>query len=130
ERSWDKERILTEYLNRLDYGDLQVGIAAASWHYFGKPPIDLSIAEAAFLAGLPKAPTRLNPHANLEGARERQRWILQRMLATGRISGSDFTRASEESLQLQPPGRAFAAPHFVDLLLQRRGLILPEGGEI
>ncbi|MGV3532051.1 MAG: penicillin-binding protein 1C [Chthoniobacteraceae bacterium] len=130
ERTWGKERILVEYLNRLDYGNLQVGIAAASWHYFGKPPIDLSIAEAAFLAGLPKAPTRLNPHADPAPARERQRWILKRMLATGRISGSEFTRSAEEALHLEAPGSAFAAPHFVDLLLQRRGIISPEGGEI
>src|SRR5690606_19577792 len=111
--------------NRLDYGNLQVGIASASSHYFGKPPIDLSIAEAAFLAALPKAPTRLNPHANPESARERQRWVLKRMLATQRLSESDFMRAAEEPLQIQAPGSAFAAPHFVDLLLQRRRLVSP-----
>ena len=59
EREWDKRRILEEYLNRLDYGNLQHGIAAASRFYFDKPPADLSAAEAAFLAGLPRAPGRL-----------------------------------------------------------------------
>ena len=50
ERKWAKERILSEYLNRLDYGNLQTGIAAASRYYFDKPPGDLSPAEAAMLA--------------------------------------------------------------------------------
>lgn len=62
ERQWSKKKILIEYLNRLDYGNLHVGIAAASHYYFAKPPSDLSAAEAAFLAALPQAPSRLNPH--------------------------------------------------------------------
>ena len=61
ERHWSKDRILEEYLNRLDYGDLQVGLASASVDYFEKPPSDLSAAEAAFLAAIPKAPSRLDP---------------------------------------------------------------------
>lgn len=130
ERAWSKDRILEEYLNRLDYGNLQVGIAAASRHYFGKPPSDLSVAEATFLAGLPKAPTRLNPHADPAPARERQQWILQRLRATGRVEAAACARAAAEPLQLRSPGLDFAAPHFVDLLLQRRGLLPPGGGEI
>src|ERR1700757_4989061 len=61
ERHWNKDRILEEYLNRLDYGELQVGLASASIDYFEKPPSDLSAAEAAFLAGIPQAPSRLDP---------------------------------------------------------------------
>ena len=66
-----KKKILTEYLNRLDYGNLQTGIASASRYYFAKPPSDLSPAESAFLAALPRAPTRLDPHRNESGARAR-----------------------------------------------------------
>lgn len=130
ERGWTKERILTEYLNRLEYGNLQTGITSASRYYFRKPPSDLSIAEAAFLAGLPKAPTRLDPHANFPGARNRQHWVLKRMLENGAIDAPTFQRACGEPLQLAPPVREFEAPHFVDLLLKRRGIIPPQGGLI
>lgn len=132
ERRWSKDRILAEYLNRLDYGNLQTGIAAASRHYFGKPPSDLSAAEAAFLAALPRAPGRLNPRTDFAAARERQQWVLGRMAANGALDPDALARAEAEPLELHPAGRAFAAPHFVDLLLQRRGVFreAPGGGEI
>ena len=123
EQRWSKERILTEYLNRLEYGNLQTGIAAASRHYFGKPPSDLSAAEAAFLAALPRAPGRLNPRADFVAARARQQWVLWRMAANGMLDPAALARAEVEPLELHPAGRAFEAPHFVDLLLQRRGLL-------
>ena len=130
ERVWSKNRILEEYLNRLDYGGLRIGIAAASQYYFGKPPSDLSAAEGAFLAALPKAPGRLNPHRNLSAARERQRWILGRMQKLGSLPQAALTRALEEPLALQSARQDFAAPHFVDLLLQRRDLLSPVGGPL
>ena len=76
ERHWNKDRILEEYLNRLDYGDLQVGLASASIDYFEKPPGDLSAAEAALLAGIPQAPSRLDPFKHFDAAKARQRWVL------------------------------------------------------
>jgi len=130
ESRWTKDRILTAYLNRLEYGNLQTGIAAASRHYFAKPPSDLSTAEAAFLAALPRAPSRLNPRADFAAARSRQLWVLGRMAANGAIDSNTLARATQEPLQLQPAGRAFAAPHFIDLLLQKRGSLTPTGGEI
>jgi penicillin-binding protein 1C len=130
ERSWSKDRILVEYLNRLDYGDLETGIAAASRYYFAKPASDLSAAEAAFLAGLPKAPSRLNPNVNFTGAQDRQRWVLRRMAADGRLDATALARAIEEPIKLASREREFAAPHFVDLLLGRRGLVTPRGGAL
>jgi len=130
ERRWPKDRILETYLNRLDYGNLQIGIASASWFYFRKPPRDLSPAEAALLAGLPKAPSRLNPHENLPGAISRQQWILHRMAANGMLRPSALARALEEPLRLADPALSFAAPHFVGLLLQRRGLLPETGGGV
>jgi len=130
ELTWPKRRILEEYFNRLDYGNLQIGIAAASSYYFGKPPSDLSPAESAFLAGLPKAPSRLNPHNDLAAAQARQRWVLQRMRVNGNIDAATFDRALAEPAQLLPPRHEFAAPHFVDLLLQRRHLLPRDGGKI
>lgn len=130
ELAWSKERILGEYLNRLDYGNLRTGIAAASGYYFDKPPSDLSPAEAAFLAALPRAPGRLDPHRNWAGARERQQWILRRMRETGALGRDEYDRALAEPLALRPHWQEFAAPHFVDLLLQRRGLLPEQGGPV
>ncbi len=118
EQVWDKERILTEYLNRIDYGNFNAGCAAAVEFYWGKPLRDLSTAECALLAGLPQAPGRLNPLRHWEQARKRQQWILRRMLETRRISRDEYERAKDEPLRLASPSRAFQAPHFVDLLLR------------
>lgn len=130
EREWDKRRILEEYLNRLDYGNLQHGIAAASRFYFNKPPADLSAAEAAFLAGLPRAPGRLDPHSNLAAARERQQWVLLRIKANGLLDAAACERAMNEPLRIVPPKHAWQATHFVDLLLQRRNILPPSGGPV
>ncbi len=130
ERQWSKERILVEYLNRLDYGNLRTGAASASRYYLAKPPSDLSPAEAAFLAALPKAPGRLDPHRNWPGAVERQQWILRRMAANGSLSAEEYARARTEPIALRPHRQDFAAPHFVDLLLQRRGILPPGGGPV
>jgi penicillin-binding protein 1C len=130
ELEWSKRRILEEYLNRLDYGNLQHGIAAASWFYFSKPPSDLSAAEAAFLAALPRAPGRLDPHKNLPAARERQQWVLGRMKANGLLDAAAHERAMAEPLRIAPPRHSWQAPHFVDLLLKRRDLLPPSGGPV
>jgi penicillin-binding protein 1C len=130
ELQWSKHRILEEYLNRLDYGNLQHGIAAASWFYFSKPSADLSTAEAAFLAALPRAPGRLDPHKNMSAARERQQWVLGRMKANGLLDDASHERALAEPLRISPPRHAWQAPHFVDLLLKRRDLLPPSGGPV
>ena len=130
ERHWPKDRILEEYLNRLTYGDLQVGVAAASIDYFEKPPSDLSAAEAAFLAAIPQAPSRLDPFTHFAAVKARQRWVLQRMHANGFLDDAAFTRAMEEPLRLREHSREFEAPFFVDLLLERRGTLPPEGGVV
>ncbi len=130
ERTWSKDRILEEYLNRLDYGNLEVGIVAASRYYFAKPPSDLSAAEAAFLAGLPRAPTRLDPHEHLAAAQQRQRWVLGRMRNDAQLDSASYARAVAEPLHLASASRIFAAPHFVDLLLSQRGVVSPNGGPL
>src|SRR3954465_10632165 len=79
EQLWSKDKILAAYLNRLDFGNLNIGLAAAADYYFAKPGCDLSDAEAAFRAGLPKNPRRLNPHVAPEAARRRQITVLDRM---------------------------------------------------
>jgi penicillin-binding protein 1C len=130
ERHWNKDRILEEYVNRLDYGDLQVGLASASRDYFEKPPGDLSAAEAAFLAGIPQAPSRLDPFKHFAGAKARQRWVLGRMHLNGFLDDAAYARALVEPLRLRQHDRDFEAPLFVDLLLERRGTLPPEGGVV
>ncbi len=122
EKSWSKDRILVAYLNRLDFGNLNIGLAAAADYYFGKPVSDLSDAEAAFLAGLPKNPRRLNPHVAPDAARRRQLTVLDRMRANHQLDAVCFERAIAEPLALRPPQRRFRAPHFVEMVLQQ----LPE----
>jgi len=123
EQLWTKEQIFTAYINRLDFGNLNYGVVAAADYYFGKPLGDLSEAESAFLAGLPWNPARLNPHRNLEGAKQRQQTVLLRMKANGWLSMEQYARASSETLRIKPSSRVFNAPHFVDALLQSN---LPE----
>ena len=116
EQAWSKPRILEAYLNRVNFGNLNIGIAAAAQYYFDKPLTDLTDAEAAYLAGLPKGPTRLNPHRAPGGARVRQAVVLQRMAANGWLDAPGLARALAEEPSLQPRRRAFRAGHFVDLL--------------
>ena len=130
ERHWTKDRILEEYLNRLNYGDLQVGLAAASWDYFEKPPSDLSAAEAAFLAAIPQAPSRLDPFTHFAATKARQRWVLRRMQVNAFLDDVTYARALTEPLRLREHNREFEAPLFVDLLLERRGTLPPEGGVV
>jgi penicillin-binding protein 1C len=105
-------------LNRIDFGNLNFGIASAASYYFGKPLGDLSNAEAALLAGLPLNPARLNPHTNPDGAKRRQTTVLRRMLENGWLNAEQHQQALDESLRYRAPQRTFLAPHFVDLVLQ------------
>ncbi len=114
-----KEWILENYINRLPYGNMRTGCRAAAQGYFGKPLADLSLAETALLAALPNKPTRLNPYENFQGARERQLWILGRMLEDGHIGHSAWERARSERLVLVRGAGAFRAPHAVELMVSQ-----------
>ena len=102
----------------MDLGNLNIGLAAAADYYFGKPVADLSVAEAALLAGLPRNPRRLNPHLALEKAQQRQAVVLHRMEENGWLEARDAAQARSEPLRLQTPRRQFRAPHFTGLVLQ------------
>ena len=99
-----KERILELYLNQIYFGGNSWGIGAAAAHYFGKTPGELSIAEAAYLAALPKAPNhyRLDLEQNLPRARERRDWVLARMADDGLITLAAAEFAREEPLTGAP----------------------------
>ena len=119
EMTWSKERILEEYLNRLDYGNLRQGCAAAAQGYFSKPLRDCSTAECALLAGLPQAPSRLNPYHHPDRAQRRQDYVLERMEASALLSAEDRQRAAAEPLKLTRDYGDFLAPHFVEMVLAR-----------
>ena len=93
-----KDQILEVYMNQIFLGQRAYGFAAAAEIYFGKPLDALGIAEAAMLAGLPKAPSAYNPIANPKRATQRQRHIIERMLDNGFISAEQAEAAKDETL--------------------------------
>ena len=96
-----KEQILEIYMNQIFLGHRSYGFAAAARTYFGKSLKDLTIAEAAMLAGLPKAPSAYNPISNPRRARARQLYIIDRMLENGFITAAEAQAAREEPLRLR-----------------------------
>ena len=120
EMSIGKENILTAYFNHLDYGNRSQGPLQAARHYFGKPLDQLSLAECALLAGLPQAPSRLNPRRNPDLAVKRRNWILDRMAIVYQIPADRITLAKAEPLKLNQGHRGTAAPHLVQLMKQSR----------
>ncbi len=115
EMQWNKERILTAYLNRLDYGNLRTGTTEAARFYFQKPLDDLSLAECALLAGLPQAPSRLNPLRHPERALARRNLVLQRLSSTGQADASRIATALAEPVNLRPLIESQPAPWLAAL---------------
>ena len=101
EHSLSKNQILEIYMNQIFLGNRSYGFAAASEAYFGKPLKDISIAEAAMLAGLPKAPSAYNPIVNPSRARSRQLYIIERMEQNGFITADQAKAAKSEELHVK-----------------------------
>ncbi|MCP4447787.1 MAG: PBP1A family penicillin-binding protein [Myxococcales bacterium] len=117
ERQLSKRTILEMYLNRVYLGHGSYGIQAASNDYFGKDVGELSIAEAAMLAGLVQRPTAYSPLRNLELAKGRQHYVIDRMHIDGHISASTAEAAKAEATTLiadRLPLNHLAAPYFVE----------------
>lgn len=129
---YSKNQILEMYLNHIPYGGTAYGIEAAAQRYFGKPSRDITLAEAALLAGLPQAPSRYSPHINPDQAKARQHQVLRRLVEDGYISQTTADQAFAETLVYAPPATDIKAPHFVfyikDLLEQKYGLDKVERG--
>lgn len=123
ERGGSKADILAFYLNRAPYGFNLIGAEAAAQRYFGKPAAELTLPEAALLAGLPKAPSRYQPLREAESARARRAYVLLRMEAEGMISVGE--RAESEAAPLGAAWHDFPrlAPHFAAAMADetRRG---------
>ena len=106
EQNLSKEEILTLYVNKIFLGKNAYGIAAAAKIYYNKSLDELSIAQMAMIAGLPKAPSRYNPVANPKRALERRNWILGRMLQLGYLNQSQYQEAIAEPINLDMPDRS------------------------
>ncbi|MFZ9181914.1 MAG: penicillin-binding protein 1A, partial [Hylemonella sp.] len=101
EHMLNKDQILEIYMNQIFLGNRAYGFAAACEAYFGKPLKDITVAEAAMLAGLPKAPSAYNPIKNPKRARSRQLHIIDRMLENGFISKAQAETAKKQELKLR-----------------------------
>jgi penicillin-binding protein 1A len=106
EQNLSKEEILTLYVNKIFLGKNAYGIAAAAKIYYNKSLEELSIAQMAMIAGLPKAPSRYNPVANPKRALERRNWILGRMLQLGYLNQNQYQQAIAEPINLDMPDRS------------------------
>ncbi|MCK5599259.1 transglycosylase domain-containing protein [bacterium] len=119
EKTYTKDQIVELYINQINYGYGNYGVALASRAYFDKLPIELTIAEAALIAGLPQRPTYFYPHRHLERALKRQKTVLSRMFKYGFITEDEYTIAKKEKIILkkQEKKKRFA-PYFIDHLIK------------
>jgi len=107
EKNLSKDQILEVYMNQIYLGQRAFGFQSAAQIYFGKDLRDITVAEAAMLAGLPKAPSAYNPVVNPTRARTRQQYILQRMHSLGYITDAQFAQAKDEELKIKSDSTAF-----------------------
>ncbi|MEA3125952.1 MAG: penicillin-binding protein, partial [Caballeronia sp.] len=108
ERALTKDQILEVYMNQIYLGQRAYGFASAARVYFGKDLKDITLAEAAMLAGLPKAPSAYNPVVNPKRAKVRQQYILERMLELHYITHDQYDAAAKQPLVVKGAGREFS----------------------
>lgn len=129
ERLLSKDEILEMYLNQIYFGHGAYGVQAAAKTYFGRDLAELDLAEMAFLAGLPKAPTNYSPYFNPERAKARQGVVLRRMLEEQILTEAEFRRAYQEDLYFAKyQAQEDIAPYFLEYLRQQ--LIATYGEEM
>ena len=121
-----KDKILELYLNQIYFGQGAYGIASAAQTYFGKDLSTLTIAESAFLAGLPKSPNHYSPFKAYDRAKKRQEHVLARMEEAGFLTAAEREQAVLETLSFRRPGSEQAAPYFVEYVRQ---LLIARYGE-
>ena len=116
EKAFTKEEILFLYLNQIYLGHGAYGVEAAADNYFGKPVKDLSLAECAVLAGLPQAPSRYSPFRHPDQARQRQVYVLNRMVEEGTITAEQAAEALNVKLDIKPRRNIYIEeiPYFTE----------------
>ncbi len=123
-RTYDKDEILELYLNEIYYGALAYGADAAAETYFNKDVADLTLAEAALLAGLPQLPAYYDPYSHPDRAKGRQQVVLGLMVENGMISQQDADAAWLEPLTYAPLSFDLKAPHFTLYVRQQLEALL------
>lgn len=120
ENALSKDEILELYLNKIFLGNRAYGIASAAEVYYGKNVSELSLAQIAMIAGLPKAPSRYNPIVNPSRALERRNWIIDRMLTLGYIAEKEATAAKQAKMTAKHHGlnTELDAPYFAEMVRQ------------
>lgn len=121
ERKIEKDEILGLYLNQISYGSQAYGVEAAANRYFGKHVSEISLSEAAVLAAIPQASTRLSPHGtHLDQLTRRKELVLDRMVEQGYITEDEAAEAKADDVlaRVQPPRESIKAPHFVFHVLE------------
>lgn len=118
EHRWSKKKILEAYLTLAPYGGNVCGIEAASWRYFNCPSKNLSLAQAALLAGLPQSPERYRPDRNLQVALNRQKHVLNRLEVENHITEEVHRSALKTSVTVGSNDIPINAPHFSDMVYQ------------
>lgn len=121
ERQYSKKEILELYLNQIYFGQGAYGVQSAAQTYFGKNVEDLTTAESAMLAGIPKSPNYYSPLSNLKAAKERQETVLDQMVKYGYLSqdAADKARKTEIKLAKRNAGSGTTASYFVDYITQQ-----------
>src|SRR6266487_6233786 len=114
EQMLGKEQILELYLNQIYFGHGAYGIQSAAQTYFGKNVGEVTLAEAAYLAGLPKGPADYSPYYHPEAAKRRHATVLKRMVEERFIGADEADRALEEAVSFKRLTRDEPAPHFVE----------------
>ena len=117
EHRFTKPELLALYLNLAPYGNQYVGAERASHGYFGVSASQLTVAQAAFLAGLPQRPSGFNPYRSRDAAIRRQRSVLRRMGADGALTAKQVSDAIAERVTFAERESPFLAPHFVQMAL-------------
>jgi penicillin-binding protein 1A len=132
ERRFSKREILELYLNHIYLGAGAYGIEAAARSYYAKPARELTVLEAATIAGLPQAPSAYNPRQHPDRAIARRALVLDAMAREGVITAAEAAEGKEAPVGLAPPGGAFSAPYFVESIRRdlenRFGELLYTGG--
>ncbi|MHB1477777.1 MAG: transglycosylase domain-containing protein, partial [Coriobacteriia bacterium] len=118
ERRYEKDAILAMYINTVYYGEGAYGAESAALTFFDKHASELTIAEAALIAGLPQSPTKLSPYDNPDGAVARRQWVLAKMFEQGDITAEEYEAAKTEALALKRSPTldeegVYAAQYFV-----------------
>lgn len=121
ERILEKEEILEIYLNESPYGGTIYGVEEASHAFFGKPASEVTLAEAAYLAAIPQAPTYFSPYGtNRDVLDERQQLVLDRMRLNGFITVDEYEEAKNTEVEFEPQAvTGIRAPHFVMYIIEQ-----------